>query len=172
MRNETKRCGCRVFAAIAPAFGRHARIPYESMGAAALRALLVLPGVSDHPAVAAALGAALDTGPAWPQVGLQLVFLPLPSPTVLQSAIAGQAAERSTFAFSTIKPCHILLVTLGCVVTALSLLLSVKREEYFSTCNEMNSHRQFNLINVQPLRRNGFACSLVPGAHSYCAFRF
>ena len=69
-QREHIRCACRVFAAIAPAFGRHARIPHESMGAAALRALLVLPGVSDHPAVAAALAAALDTGPAWPQVGL------------------------------------------------------------------------------------------------------
>lgn len=58
---------CRLCAALKPAFGEHAP-PMERMAGSDLREMLQLPGLAAHPAVARALAASLDAGPAWPQV--------------------------------------------------------------------------------------------------------
>lgn len=57
----------RVFVALKPAFGEHG-LPVERLSGADMRQLLKLPGMAAHPAVARALAASLDSGPAWPQV--------------------------------------------------------------------------------------------------------
>ncbi len=83
------RCVGRMFAALAPAFGEYG-LPVERLSGAELRGLLALPGVMDHPAVERALSAALDTGPAWPQVVIPLI--PPPPLTVVQVAMMDHPA--------------------------------------------------------------------------------